>query len=47
MHTFNDMEFTKEEIAGYVFVRELIYCMILKQAKFKKEEIEQMMNIYQ
>lgn len=47
VHTFNDMEFTKEEIAGYVFVRELIYCMILKQAKFKKEEIEQMMNIYQ
>lgn len=47
VHTFNDLGFSKEEIAGFVMVRELIYCMILKQAKFTNEEIQQMINIFQ
>ena len=47
VHTFNDLGFSKEEIAGFVVVRELIYCMVLKQAGFTNEEIEQMINIFQ
>lgn len=47
VHTFIDLGFSKEEIAGFVVVRELIYCMVLKQAGFKNEEITQMINIFQ
>lgn len=47
VHTFNDLGFSKEEIAGFVVVRELIYCMVLKQAGFTNKEIEQMINIFQ
>lgn len=47
VHTFKHLGFTKEEIAGFVIVRELIYCMILKQAKFTNEEITQMIKVFQ
>lgn len=47
VHTFNDLGFTQEEIAGFVIVREMIYCMILKQAEFTEEEITEMINLFQ
>lgn len=47
VHTFNDLGFTQEEIAGFVMVREMIYCMILKQAEFTEEEITEMINLFQ
>lgn len=47
VHTFNDLGFTQEEIAGFVMVREMVYCMILKQAEFTEEEITEMINLFQ
>ncbi len=47
VHTFKSLGFDIKEIAGFVITRELIYCMILKQAKFTNEEINQLINLYQ
>ena len=46
VHTLKAEKFKREEIVGYLIVRELIYCMILKRAKFSDDEITAMIQSY-
>lgn len=46
IHTFSNIKFNNENVVGYLMIRNLIYCMILKRANFNNKEIEIMVKTF-